>query len=107
MRAAVFQEGCVAWARGMLRESNIISRANPQAGSVVSIHEAEQLLVRDWSFSSVDLERAISARAAERGCKEFLQQLGYEVIDASLGQVLEKYDIGVPDLEFEPEAWKT
>jgi parallel beta-helix repeat protein len=65
------------------------------------------LLVRDWSFSSVDLEQAISARAAERGCKAFLQQLGYEVIDASLGQVLEKYDIGVPDLEFEPEAWKT
>jgi hypothetical protein len=106
-RTAVFQEGCVVWAHRMLRESNIISRANPQAGSVVSIHEAERLLVRDWSFSSVDLEQAISARAAERGCKAFLQQLGYEVIDASLGQVLEKYDIGVPDLEFEPEAWKT
>jgi parallel beta-helix repeat protein len=65
------------------------------------------LLVRDWIFSGVDLEQAISARAAERGCKAFLQQLGYEVIDASLSQVLEKYDIGVPDLEFEPEAWKT
>jgi parallel beta-helix repeat protein len=106
-RTAVFQEGCVAWARGMLRKSNIVSRANPQAGSVVSIHEAEQLLVRDWSLGNVSPEQAISARAAERGCKAFLQQLGYEVIDASLGQVLEKYDIGVPDLEFEPEAWKT
>jgi parallel beta-helix repeat protein len=106
-RTAVFQEGCVAWAHRMLRESNIISRANPQAGSVVSIHKAEQLLVRDWSLGNVSLEQAISARAAERGCKAFLQQLGYEVIDASLGQVLEKYDIGVPDLEFEPEAWKT
>jgi parallel beta-helix repeat protein len=106
-RTAVFQEGCVAWAHRMLRESNIISRANPQAGSVVSIHEAERLLVRDWSLGNVSLEQAISARAAERGCKAFLQQLGYEVIDASLGQVLEKYDIGVPDLEFEPEAWKT
>jgi parallel beta-helix repeat protein len=106
-RTAVFQEGCVAWARGMLRKSNIVSRANPQAGSVVSIHEAERLLVRDWIFSGVDLEQAISARAAERGCKEFLRQLGYEVIDASIGQVLETYDIAVPDLEFEPRAWET
>ena len=103
-RTAVFQEGCVAWARGMLRKSNIVSRANPQAGSVVSIHEAERLLVRDWIFSGVDLEQPISARAAERGCKEFLRQLGYEVIDASIGQVLETYDIAVPDLEFEPRA---
>jgi len=107
-RTAVFQEGCVAWARGMLGASpQIRNRANPRAGNTVSLYEAERLLVRDWSFSSVDLEQAISARAAERGCKAFLQQLGYEVIDASLGQVLEKYDIGVPDLEFEPEAWKT
>jgi parallel beta-helix repeat protein len=107
-RIAVFQEGCVAWARGMLGASlQIRNRANPRAGNTVSLYEAERLLVRDWSFSSVDLEQPISARAAERGCKAFLQQLGYEVIDASLGQVLEKYDIGVPDLEFEPEAWKT
>ena len=105
--SAVFQRNCVVWAHRMLRKSNIISRTDPQAGSVVSIHEAEQLLVRDWSLGNVSLEQAISARAAERGCKAFLQQLGYEVIDASLGQVLEKYDIGVPDLEFEPEAWKT
>jgi parallel beta-helix repeat protein len=105
--SAVFQRNCVVWAHRMLRESNIISRANPQAGSVVSIHEAEQLLVRDWRLGNVSPEQAISARAAERGCKAFLQQLGYEVIEASLGQVLEKYDIRVPDLEFEPEAWKT
>ena len=106
--SAVFRKDCVAWARQMLGASlQIRNRANPQAGNAVSLDEAERLLVRDWSVSNVDLEQAISARAAERGCKAFLQQLGYEVIDASLGQALEKYDIAVPDLEFEPEAWKT
>ena len=54
--SAVFQRNCVVWAHRMLRKSNIISRTDPQAGSVVSIHEAEQLLVRDWSLGNVSLE---------------------------------------------------
>ena len=107
--SAVFQRDCIAWARRMLETSNQIRYANnPSAGSVVSLADAERLLIRNWcSGRGVDIQQAISARAAERGCKEFLRQLGYEVIDASIGQVLETYDIAVPDLEFEPRAWET
>jgi parallel beta-helix repeat protein len=106
--SAVFQRDCIAWARRMLETSYQIRHANnPSAGSVVSLADAERLLIRNWcSGRGVDIQQAISARAAERGCKEFLRQLGYEVIDASIGQVLETYDIAVPDLEFEPRAWK-
>jgi parallel beta-helix repeat protein len=107
--SAVFQRDCIAWARRMLETSNQIRYANnPSAGSVVSLADAERLLIRNWcSGRGVDIQQAFSARAAERGCKEFLRQLGYEVIDASIGQVLETYDIAVPDLEFEPRAWET
>jgi hypothetical protein len=103
---AVFQRSCVNWARTLLDDYKRSRRIadNPTPNTTVALGYAERLLVRDWIFSGVDLEQAISARAAERGCKEFLRQLGYEVVDASIGQVLETYDIAVPDLEFEPES---